>query len=103
MGIVVLDFHKLLNTVTCSSSFIYQISLFHFFCFQNYKQSNYLGIYFWVKYVFSFSSFSEIWNYSLIKSFDQFSPLSFKMYEFSHFNQILLSLSDVSSIFHDNI
>jgi len=25
------------------------------------------------------------------------------MSEFSHFNQILLSLSDVSSVFHDNI
>ena len=46
-----------------------------------------------VKYVFGPSSFSEIWNSSLIKTFDQFSPSSFKMREFSPFNQILLSLS----------
>jgi len=56
-----------------------------------------------VKYVFGPSSFSEIWNQSLIKIFDQFSLLSLKMREFSPFNQILLSLSDVSSAFYDNI
>jgi len=31
------------------------------------------------------------------------TPNQFKMREFSHFNQILLSLSDVSSPFHDSI
>ena len=56
-----------------------------------------------VKYVFGPSSFREIWNQSLIKTFDQFSPSSFKMREFSPFNQIWLSLSDVSSTFHDSI
>jgi len=56
-----------------------------------------------VKYVFGLSSFSEFWNYSLIKILYQFSPSSFKMREFSHFNQILLSLFDVSSTFHDSI
>ena len=56
-----------------------------------------------VKYVFGPSSLSEIWVQSLIKTFDQFSPSSFKMYEFSPFNQILLSLSDISSAFHDSI
>jgi len=25
------------------------------------------------------------------------------MYEFNHFNQILLSLFDISNVFHDNI
>jgi len=39
----------------------------------------------------------------LIKTLYQFSPSSFKMREFSPFNQILLSLSDISSTFHDNI
>jgi len=39
----------------------------------------------------------------LIKTFDQFSPSSSKMREFSSFNQILLSLSDISSAFHDSI
>jgi len=34
---------------------------------------------------------------------DQFSPLSFKIREFNHFNQILLSLFDISSAFHNNI
>jgi len=33
----------------------------------------------------------------------QFSPSFFKMREFSPFNQILLSLSDVSNTFHDSI
>jgi len=34
---------------------------------------------------------------------DQFSPLSFEIREFSHFNQMLLSLFDISSAFHNNI
>ena len=37
------------------------------------------------------------------KTFDQFSHSSFKMREFSPFNQILLSLYDVSNTFHDSI
>jgi len=37
------------------------------------------------------------------KNFDQFSPLSFEMRKFSHFNQILLSLFDISSAFHNKI
>jgi len=36
-------------------------------------------------------------------NFDQFSPSSFEMREFSHFNKILLDLSDVLSAFHDTI
>jgi len=35
--------------------------------------------------------------------FDQFSHSFLKIREFSHFNQILLNLSDVSSALHDNI
>jgi len=56
-----------------------------------------------VKYVFGPSSYSEIWNQSIFKTFDQFSHSSLKMREFSYLNQILLSLSDVSSAFHDSI
>ena len=37
------------------------------------------------------------------KTFDQFSPSSLKLREFSPFNQLLLSLSDVSSAFHDSM
>ena len=56
-----------------------------------------------VKYVFSSSSFSEFWNWSLFKTFDQFSHSSLEIYVFSPFNQILLTLSNVSSAFHDSI
>jgi len=56
-----------------------------------------------LKYVFGPSSFSKIWNYSLFETLYQFSPSSLKVREFSAFNQILLSLSDVSSAFHDSI
>jgi len=38
-----------------------------------------------------------------MKTLYQFSPSSFKMREFNPFNQILLSLYDVSSTFHDSI
>jgi len=38
-----------------------------------------------------------------IETFDQFSPSSLEMREFSHFNQILLSLFEVSNAFYDNI
>jgi len=34
-----------------------------------------------------------------LRNFDQFSSSSLKMYEFSHFNKILLSLSNVSRDF----
>jgi len=34
-----------------------------------------------------------------LKFFDQFSHLSFEICEFSHFNQILLSLFDISSTY----
>jgi len=37
------------------------------------------------------------------KTFDQFSNLSFEIHEFSHFNQILLSLFDISNTFHNSI
>jgi len=37
------------------------------------------------------------------ETFDQFSHLSFEKREFSHFNQILLSLIDISNAFHNNI
>jgi len=37
------------------------------------------------------------------KNLDQFSHSSLKIREFNLFNQILLSLSDVLSAFHDNI
>jgi len=46
-------------------------------------------IFLWVKYVFGPLSFSEIWNWSLYETFDQFSPSSLEMYGFSPFNQIL--------------
>jgi len=39
-----------------------------------------------VKYVFGPSSFSEIWNWSLFETFDQFSHSYLEMYEFSPFN-----------------
>jgi len=38
-----------------------------------------------------------------LETFDQFSLLSFKLREFNHFNQILLSLFDISSVFHNSI
>jgi len=38
-----------------------------------------------------------------LKLWYQFSPSSLEMCGFSHFYQILLSLSDVSSAFHDSI
>jgi len=47
--------------------------------------------------------FSEIWNWSLFETFDQFSHSSLEMYGFSLFNQILLSLSNVLSAFYDSI
>jgi len=34
-----------------------------------------------------------------LKTLDQFSPLSFEIRGFSHFNQILLGLFDVSYVF----
>jgi len=37
------------------------------------------------------------------ETLNQFSPLSFEIYEFSHFNQILLSLFDISNVFHNSI
>jgi len=37
------------------------------------------------------------------KILDQFSPSFFEIREFKHFNQILLSLFDISSAFHNNI
>jgi len=33
------------------------------------------------------------------KNLDQFNPLSFELREFDHFNQILLSLFNVSYVF----
>jgi len=56
-----------------------------------------------VKYVFGPSSLSEIWNWSIFETFDQFSHSSLEMYGFNPFNQILLSLSNVSRTFHDSI
>jgi len=37
------------------------------------------------------------------ETLDQFSPLSFKIYEFNPFNQMLLGLFDVSYAFQDYI
>ena len=37
------------------------------------------------------------------KILDQFSLSSFEIHEFSSFNQILLSLFDISSVFHNSI
>jgi len=37
------------------------------------------------------------------ETFEQFSPLSLKICGFSPFNQILLSLFDISSAFHNSI
>jgi len=37
------------------------------------------------------------------KILDQFSLLFFEIRRFSHFNQILLSLFDISSAFHNSI
>jgi len=56
-----------------------------------------------VKYVFYPSSCNEIWNWSIFKIFDQFSPSFLEMYGFSHFNQMLWSLSNISSAFHNSI
>jgi len=52
-----------------------------------------------------FLSIKFKWNLELvpIETFDQFSPSSLEMREFSHFNQILLSLFEVSNAFYDNI
>jgi len=36
------------------------------------------------------------------KTLDKFSLLSFEICEFNHFNQILLSLFDISSAFHNS-
>jgi len=56
-----------------------------------------------VKYVFVPKSLSKIWNWSIFKNFDQFSPSSLEMCGFNHFKQILLSLSNISNAFHDSI
>jgi len=37
------------------------------------------------------------------KIFDQFSPSSFEIHRFSHFNQILLSLFNISNAFQNSI
>jgi len=37
------------------------------------------------------------------KILNQFSSSSFKICEFNHFNQILLSLFDISNMFHNSI
>jgi len=37
------------------------------------------------------------------ETLNQFSPPSFEIREFSHFNQILLSLFDILSAFHNSI
>jgi len=37
------------------------------------------------------------------ETLDQFSPSSFEIREFTHFNQILLNLFDISSAFHNSI
>jgi len=38
-----------------------------------------------------------------LKILNQFSSSSFEIREFSHFNQILLNLFDISSAFHNSI
>jgi len=45
-----------------------------------------------VKYMFLSINFWWILELIYFKTFDHFSPSSFKIREFSHFNQILLSL-----------
>jgi len=47
-----------------------------------------------------FYSILELVNF---ETSNQFSPLSFKIYGFSHFNQILLSLFDISTAFYNSI
>jgi len=37
------------------------------------------------------------------KTLDQVSPSSFKIRKFNFFNQILLSLIDISNVFHNSI
>jgi len=37
------------------------------------------------------------------ETLNQLSPSSFEIHGFSHFNQILLSLFDISSTFHNSI
>jgi len=37
------------------------------------------------------------------ETLDQFSLSSFEIHEFSHFNQILLNLFDISNMFHNSI
>jgi len=50
-----------------------------------------------VKYVFL------ILELVYFETLDQFSHSSFKIHEFSHFNQILLSLFNISSTFYNSI
>jgi len=55
-----------------------------------------------VKYVFGLFIFSdlELVNFKIL---DQFSHSSFEIRGFSHFNQILLILVDISNAFHNSI
>jgi len=52
-----------------------------------------------------FLFFNFYWNLKLVnfEILDQFSHSSFEIREFSHFNQILLCLFDISNTFHNSI
>ena len=56
-----------------------------------------------VKYVFFSFNFQWILKLVHFKILDQFSHLSFEIREFNSFNQILLTLFDISSAFHNGI
>jgi len=49
-------------------------------------------------WIFYLLTFSENWKWSLFETLTQFSTSTLEMHEFSHFNQILLSLFDVSML-----
>jgi len=63
---------------------------------------NYMG-YCVIIYRFFVPQISMKFRINIFLKFCQFSLLSLKMREFSHFNQILLNLFDVSSAFHNSI
>jgi len=48
-------------------------------------------------------NFQSILELVYFETFDQFSSSSFEIHEFSPFNQILLNLFDISSVFHISI
>jgi len=55
----------------------------------------FLYICYWIKYVFG--NFKLILKLVYFETSDKFNPFSFEIHKFSSFNQILLSLFDISS------